>query len=222
MYHEEKIITPIVNERGEITHFVSTGRDITERLRAEEERERLQGELLRRERLAAIGETMANISHCIKKHSLIAQRGRYLLEQAVERNSMEQSEQALQMLRRASGRIYLLVMEMLDYSKVREPAHDSVALEPVFQEASQLLAATDSSEAIRIELDIQPGAENIRLDGERLARTLMNLGTNSMDAMPNGGVLSVSRVSLRGRQPTSHRGTISAPMLGIPTLPACH
>ncbi|NOX36079.1 MAG: PAS domain S-box protein [Calditrichaeota bacterium] len=36
LYFEEKTITPIRNSRGEITHFVSTGRDITERIRAEE------------------------------------------------------------------------------------------------------------------------------------------------------------------------------------------
>ncbi len=36
LYFEEKTITPIRNSRGEITHFVSTGRDITERIQAEE------------------------------------------------------------------------------------------------------------------------------------------------------------------------------------------
>ena len=35
LYYEEKIITPIKDERGRITHFVSTGRDITERKQAE-------------------------------------------------------------------------------------------------------------------------------------------------------------------------------------------
>ncbi|MEW6323911.1 MAG: EAL domain-containing protein [Nitrospirota bacterium] len=40
-YYEEKIITPIKDRDGRITHFVSTGRDITERTRAEEARERL-------------------------------------------------------------------------------------------------------------------------------------------------------------------------------------
>lgn len=41
IFHEEKVITPLKDERGRITHFVSTGRDITERVQAEEARERL-------------------------------------------------------------------------------------------------------------------------------------------------------------------------------------
>ncbi|HLG21413.1 MAG TPA: diguanylate cyclase, partial [Candidatus Manganitrophaceae bacterium] len=41
LYYEEKTITPLKDGRGVITHYVSTGKDITERMRAEEERARL-------------------------------------------------------------------------------------------------------------------------------------------------------------------------------------
>src|SRR5690606_27976462 len=35
LYYEEKIITPIKNAKGELTHLVSTGKDVTERVEAE-------------------------------------------------------------------------------------------------------------------------------------------------------------------------------------------
>jgi diguanylate cyclase (GGDEF)-like protein/PAS domain S-box-containing protein len=41
LYYEEKTITPLTAEDGHITHFVSTGRDVTERVRADEARARL-------------------------------------------------------------------------------------------------------------------------------------------------------------------------------------
>lgn len=41
LFYEEKVITPLKNEQGVITHFVSTGRDITARVLADEERNRL-------------------------------------------------------------------------------------------------------------------------------------------------------------------------------------
>ncbi|TAK09207.1 MAG: diguanylate cyclase [Candidatus Manganitrophaceae bacterium] len=41
LYYEEKTITPLKNEAGVITHYVSTGKDITSRMEAEEERKRL-------------------------------------------------------------------------------------------------------------------------------------------------------------------------------------
>lgn len=41
LFHEEKVITPLTNEQGHITHYVSIGRDITERIKAEETHARL-------------------------------------------------------------------------------------------------------------------------------------------------------------------------------------
>ena len=41
LFYEEKVITPLTDERGDITHFVSTGRDITARINAENARMRL-------------------------------------------------------------------------------------------------------------------------------------------------------------------------------------
>lgn len=41
LFYEEKVITPLKNEQGHITHYVSTGRDITERIKAEETHARL-------------------------------------------------------------------------------------------------------------------------------------------------------------------------------------
>ncbi|MCR4332258.1 MAG: PAS domain S-box protein, partial [Sulfuricaulis sp.] len=42
LYYEEKTITPLKNEKGDITHFVSTGKDVTARVLAEEENRRTQ------------------------------------------------------------------------------------------------------------------------------------------------------------------------------------
>ena len=41
LFFEEKVISPLVDDQGRITHFVSTGRDVTERIKADEDRQRL-------------------------------------------------------------------------------------------------------------------------------------------------------------------------------------
>jgi diguanylate cyclase (GGDEF)-like protein/PAS domain S-box-containing protein len=41
LYYEEKTITPLKNDKGEITHFVSTGKDVTERMEAQQRLDRL-------------------------------------------------------------------------------------------------------------------------------------------------------------------------------------
>ncbi|MBI3802137.1 MAG: PAS domain S-box protein [Nitrospirae bacterium] len=58
LYHEEKTITPIKNRRGEITHYVSTGKDITER-------RRMEAILAEKERLEAIRTLSMTYAHNI-------------------------------------------------------------------------------------------------------------------------------------------------------------
>ncbi|MBI3574390.1 MAG: PAS domain S-box protein, partial [Gammaproteobacteria bacterium] len=55
LYYEEKTITPLKNERGEITHFVSTGKDISERMHAERALRESESRLANAQRLARLG-----------------------------------------------------------------------------------------------------------------------------------------------------------------------
>ena len=65
LYHEEKTITPIRNRKGEITHFVSTGKDITLRKEIEATREQARAATAERERLEAIRALSMTYAHHI-------------------------------------------------------------------------------------------------------------------------------------------------------------
>ncbi len=54
-YHEEKTITPLRDERGTITHFVSTGKDITERMHDEQSLRASEARLADAQRMARLG-----------------------------------------------------------------------------------------------------------------------------------------------------------------------
>ncbi|MFQ5852814.1 MAG: PAS domain S-box protein, partial [Candidatus Binatia bacterium] len=60
LFYEEKTITPLRDNQGRITHFVSTGKDITERRRAEEEGARL------------LAETQRHLQHLTVLHAVTA------------------------------------------------------------------------------------------------------------------------------------------------------
>ncbi|MEI7812513.1 MAG: PAS domain S-box protein [Ignavibacteria bacterium] len=64
LYYEEKAITPILDGNGKITHFVSVGRDITERIKAEEELHNAKEMAEKSEKLK--GEFLAQMSHEIR------------------------------------------------------------------------------------------------------------------------------------------------------------
>ncbi|MGE5680460.1 MAG: ATP-binding protein [Bacillota bacterium] len=64
LYYEEKTITPLKDKDGNITHFVSTGRDITERIKAEDELRLAKEKAERSERLKS--DFLAQMSHEIR------------------------------------------------------------------------------------------------------------------------------------------------------------
>ncbi|WP_341708746.1 EAL domain-containing protein [Halopseudomonas sp.] len=72
-FFEEKVITPLVNPAGQITHFVSTGRDITERVQAEDDRTRLNAILEATTDVVAIADAKGKVIYLNKAgHSLLA------------------------------------------------------------------------------------------------------------------------------------------------------
>lgn len=73
LFYEEEVIAPLRDEQGNITHFVSTGRDITARIKAEEERTRLIAILNATPDLVAIFEPEGRLFY-------LNQSGRYLLK----------------------------------------------------------------------------------------------------------------------------------------------
>lgn len=61
LFHEEKVVTPLFNESGVLTHFVSTGRDITARIEAEQARRRMHAVMEATPDLVAIVEANGNL-----------------------------------------------------------------------------------------------------------------------------------------------------------------
>src|SRR5258708_25028597 len=63
LFSEEKTIGPVLDSKGAITHFVATGRDITERKRKAEEMELLNKKLLETSRAAGMAEVATGVLH---------------------------------------------------------------------------------------------------------------------------------------------------------------
>ena len=79
LFYEEQVITPLKDEQGHTTHFVSTGRDITSRIKVEEERTRLTAILNATPDLVAIFEPEGHLRY-------LNESGRRLLELSVEKD----------------------------------------------------------------------------------------------------------------------------------------
>jgi two-component system NtrC family sensor kinase len=154
--------------------------------------------LVQAERLAAVGQTIASLSHHIKNILQGVRGGSYLIELGLgdhekttdsEEPDKETAAKAFDTIRKGWGivdrnqeRISTLVMDMLTFSKEREPEPEPANLNDIGAEVVELMQAR--AEEIKVQLTWQP-ADNmpvIMFDPEALNRALLNVITNAIDA----------------------------------------
>ncbi|MCA9436835.1 MAG: GAF domain-containing protein, partial [Candidatus Omnitrophica bacterium] len=147
------------------------------------ENAQLYEEKLQAERLAALGQAVAGISHYIK-NVLTGLRGSMsLIDTAIQDEEYELLEKSMVVMRRSYGRIHHLVRDMLSYSKSREPIPRAVEPNCVIREVYDLMKESASTKEIEISLDLDEEIPTLWVDPEALEGILLNLVTNAIDAV---------------------------------------
>ena len=143
---------------------------------------RLQRELVHSERLAAIGQTIAGLAHGIKNILHGLKGGSYLVDVGIGRKDSEKIAKGWDMVKRNIDRTANLVMDLLSYSKEREPEFKTCSPNEIAAEVCELLrerAAQDQTELI---LETDPAITAVRMDPHTIHTTLLNLVSNAIDA----------------------------------------
>lgn len=199
---------PIKDQKGQTTGLVGISRDITERKMMKDELKRYSEnleELVRQkteklkeaERLAAIGETAAMVGHDLANPLQVISNQLYLGKRMLEQFPEECKKVAiergvLQMFESVAGQIYYMNKIINDLRDFAMP----IKYEPAAIDAETLLTQTLSTiivpENVRssIEIDEKLASTKFMVDPNILKRVLINLLTNAVQAMPNGGKLT--------------------------------
>ena len=181
LYYVDESISPIRDGRGEITHFVSNGRDLTERLRVE-------AQLLQAQKMDAIGRLAGGVAHDFNNLLTIITSYSELALDAVDAASSTYAR--LQEILSAARRAAELTRQLLAFSRQQPQALRVAELNPVIGGIVKTLHRLIGED---IELIFAPGNDlgRIRLDPVQIEQILMNLASNSRDAMPQGGRLTI-------------------------------
>ncbi len=188
---DDKIFDLVIRGVPELEIGHIYGNDITMR-------KQLQEELLQRQRMATIGQTIAGVAHCMKNIVTSINGGIDILKDATAALDWNSAKHALNMLQTSSTKLYLLLMNMLDYSKHRTPYKEKIDLRETFSEICLMLESDAGKAGIDIQCEVGEEAKTCFLDPQLLFRTLLNLGCNALDSMSEGGtlILSASKKSL--------------------------
>ena len=139
--------------------------------------------MVQAERLAAIGQTIAAISHHIKNILQGLQSGGDLIKLGLDDQNLELARQGWSIMHKNQGKIYDLVLDMLNFSKEREPVLEETALPVLVKEVLELALGRRTERVVAVETRFDPKLVTVLADSEGLHRALLNVVTNGLDAV---------------------------------------
>ncbi len=174
-------------------------RDYTENLeRMVEEKSR---QLVQAERLAAVGETAAGLSHAIKNISGGLKGGAFVVEKGFDLDNRNYLQQGWQMVRDNVDRIQQLSLDLLNIAKPGAPKLRSTDPNEPLQQVFELISPQTEQFGIHLVLNKAADLAPITIDPEAINRCLLNLVSNAMDACLQGdGCHDMPTIELSSRK----------------------
>jgi signal transduction histidine kinase/pSer/pThr/pTyr-binding forkhead associated (FHA) protein len=139
--------------------------------------------MLQAERLAAIGQTVAALSHHIKNILQGLRSGSEILKMGLGDKNEALLQQGWRIVEKNQGKIYDLVMEMLTYSKEREPAIEDTDLNRLVGEVVELAQGRAKELGAQLEMRLAEHLPPVPADPEGMHRALLNIIMNALDAV---------------------------------------
>jgi signal transduction histidine kinase len=157
----------------------------------------LYQEKLQTERLAAIGETVASLSHSIKNILQGMRGGADVVELGLKKDDLKIARGGWTILKRNLDRIVALTMNMLAFSRQRSIELELTKIQSIIEECVQLIDDQARAKNAAVICDLDPEIPHAMLDAHLLHQALMNLLTNAVEAVEPGKGLITVRASYR-------------------------
>lgn len=187
-----------IHPENETPHFLAIVRDITERKIAEnklrkyqqqleelvdertQELRSAQDELVRKERLATLGNLTATVSHELRNPLGSMRPSLYVIETVTRDNNNEKLQAAVQRLYRSIDRCDRIIDELLDFTRITDLSLQTVILDDWLGDVIQEQPLLNG-----IELIYQPSLNNtpVHIDADRFRRAIINVFENACHAM---------------------------------------
>jgi PAS domain S-box-containing protein len=181
-------LAPIVDDGGSVRGVVLVFRDITERKRAEEEKERLQAQLFQAQRMEAVGVLAGGIAHDFNNLLTTIIGSSSLMLEGL--NLGEPLRTGLERIKRAGDRGASLTQQILALSRRQVPELRVLDLNAVIIDMEEMLERLLGEDTDVVNA-VEPGFRHVKADPVQIEQVIMNLVINAHEAMPEGGKLTL-------------------------------
>jgi two-component system NtrC family sensor kinase len=154
-----------------------------------------QAQLVQTEKLASLGKLSASIAHEINNPLAGILTYAKLLSRKLgtgppDAEGVQAARQQLALIERESQRCSVIVRNLLDFARQREPTLQSVAVPAVLEEALSLLAGRLGMQQVKV-VKTYASVADVRADFGQLRQAFVNVLMNACEAMPGGGKVRV-------------------------------
>jgi PAS domain S-box-containing protein len=182
------VIEAIRDEVGALVGFVKITRDITERREAQTSLERAQEQLAQSQKMEALGQLTGSIAHDFNNLLMIVSGHAQLLRRRLTDPKQLQAIDAVHM---AANRGESLTRQLLAFSR-RQPINPVVAVLKERVEAVHEMLVGSLRGNVQLRCDIAADVWPVEVDIAELELALVNIAVNARDAMPGGGIITLS------------------------------
>jgi len=202
-----KLTTNIIREDGKLKGFQNIARDVTrekeiqDKLRAtyqelRESHQQLkesQEQLIQAEKLTSLGQLAASIAHEVNNPLSGVLAYTQLLAKKIRSNNI-QKDVSLQYLSKMEAELVRstkLIRHLLDFARQSPPAFRPLNLNDVVNRSFELAAHSAELHHIQTVKELDPSLPNLMADFDQLHQVCTNLILNAIQAMPQGGKLTL-------------------------------
>ena len=175
---------------------ISTGRDITERKRAEEELREKTNEVEKANQLKS--EFLANMSHELRAPLNVIIGFSELMSDEVPGKINEEQRQCLSDILNSSKHLLNLINEVLDLSKIESGKAElklgNIALTEIIECLTRTIVPILTIKKQSLDVELEEGLPPIHADKAKLKQVLLNLLSNATKFTPDGGKLEIEAV----------------------------
>lgn len=140
---------------------------------------------LQAERLAAVGQTIAMLSHHVKNILQGLRGGGYMVQEGLKREDLQVVRDGWGVCERTHSKIESLVLDLLTISKERQPNRQAVDLRKIIQDVLSIASISANEQNVTLAWDPPSDLPTCWCDPEALHRAILNLVVNAIDATEN-------------------------------------
>ena len=144
---------------------------------------RYQEAFVKAERLAAVGQTIAILSHHIKNILQGVRGGSYLIDNGLRDDDLEMVEQGWSVVDRNQNRIFDLVNDLLTLSKERQPKLEAGSVNDLVRDIHDLMRGRADELQVSLQLALADELPTAIFDQEGIHRAVLNVVVNALDAL---------------------------------------